>query len=153
VRLYHQSSHLGDEFLLRNRVDRINVSYEGVDARVSYDLFKKVARIYAGGGYILRRDPEDLGRWSAQGGLELRSPRTIFRKHMRPVAAVDLQHREDTDWDADVSVRAGVQFEAEKLKDRNLQLMLEYYHGHSPHGQFFDRRIEYWGVGIHFHYD
>jgi hypothetical protein len=64
-----------------------------------------------------------------------------------------LQHREETDWDADVSVRAGVQFEAEKLKDRNLQLMLEYYHGHSPHGQFFDRRIEYWGVGIHFHYD
>src|SRR5262249_6925912 len=40
LRLYHQSSHLGDEFLLRsaaNRASRVNLSYEGVDLLVSYD--------------------------------------------------------------------------------------------------------------------
>src|SRR5206468_4311643 len=31
LRLYHQSSHLGDEFLLHNVVHRINVSYEGLE--------------------------------------------------------------------------------------------------------------------------
>ncbi len=40
ARIYHQSSHLGDEFLLRTRTDleRINLSYEGVDLRLSYEL-------------------------------------------------------------------------------------------------------------------
>jgi hypothetical protein len=39
TRIYHQSSHLGDEFLLRGRADeRINLSYEGVNSVISYDL-------------------------------------------------------------------------------------------------------------------
>jgi hypothetical protein len=80
LRLYHQSSHLGDEFLLRNRVDRVNVSYEGVDLRLSYDLFKKIVRLYAGGGYILRREPDDLERLSAQGGVEDPFPLGIPRE-------------------------------------------------------------------------
>jgi hypothetical protein len=39
VRLFHQSSHLGDEFLLRNRVERINLSYESADLKLSYKFF------------------------------------------------------------------------------------------------------------------
>ncbi len=153
LRLYHQSSHLGDEFLLRNRVDRVNLSYEGVDLRLSYDLFKRLARLYAGGGYILRREPDDLKRWSAQGGVEIRSPWAFLGKHFRPVAGIDFQSREESDWDLDVSVRAGLQFESEKLLERRLQLMFEYYDGHSPNGQFFDRSITYWGVGLHFYFN
>lgn len=153
LRLYHQSSHLGDEYLLRNRVDRVNVSYEGVDLRLSYDLFKKVARVYGGGGYILRKEPDDLERLSAQAGVELRSPWAFWGKHFRPVAALDVQTREESDWDLDWSARAGLQFESEKLRDRNLQLMLEYYRGSSPNGQFFERRIEYWAIGLHFYFD
>ncbi|MBA2483991.1 MAG: DUF1207 domain-containing protein, partial [Nitrosomonas sp.] len=40
ARIYHQSSHLGDEFLLRTRtsLERINLSYEGADLRFSYEL-------------------------------------------------------------------------------------------------------------------
>ena len=58
----------------RNRADRVNVSCEGVDLRLSYDLFKKVARVYGAGGYIIRKEPDDLERLSAQAGVELRSP-------------------------------------------------------------------------------
>src|SRR5207245_1520060 len=51
-RLFHQSSHVGDEFLLRNRVkNRINLSYESVDLKASYD-FSDAFRVYAGGGYL-----------------------------------------------------------------------------------------------------
>jgi hypothetical protein len=35
---------------------------------------------------------------------------------------------------------------------RKIQLLLEYYNGHSPNGQFFDRKIEYIGTGIHLHF-
>ena len=48
VRVYHQSSHLGDEYLLRNRVDRVNLSFEVVDALVSYDPFEWL-RLYGAG--------------------------------------------------------------------------------------------------------
>jgi hypothetical protein len=153
LRLYHQSSHLGDEFLLRNRVDRVNLSYEAVDLRLSYDLFKKIVRLYGGGGYIFRREPDDLERLSAQGGMEVRSPWAFLGKHFRPVAGVDVQSREESDWNIDLSVRAGLQFESEKLRERHLQLMFEYYDGHSPNGQFFERSITYWGVGLHFYFD
>ena len=47
TRVLHQSSHLGDEFLLRNRVNRINLSYERVDVKLSYDLFD-LLRFYGG---------------------------------------------------------------------------------------------------------
>lgn len=48
VRVFHQSSHLGDEFLLRGPVDRINLSYEGADLRLSVKPWNWL-RFYAGG--------------------------------------------------------------------------------------------------------
>jgi hypothetical protein len=133
--------------------NRLNLSYEGADLQMSLDLFKKVVRLYGGGGYLFRTNPDDLKRWSAQGGLELRSPHSFFNKHIRPIAGVDVQSREESNWKADVSARVGVQFESEKLRDRYLQLLLEYYQGRSPNGQFFTRTIEYWGIGLHFYFD
>ena len=59
-RVFHESSHLGDEFLLRTKVERINLSYEGIDAKLSYDLFGGVVRIYGGAGYLFDRDPSSL---------------------------------------------------------------------------------------------
>ena len=61
MRVYHQSSHLGDEFLLRGGVDRVNLSYEAVDIIPSFDLWDW-GRIYFGGGYLFDRDPNDLKR-------------------------------------------------------------------------------------------
>ena len=54
-RLYHQSSHLGDEFLLRKintKFERVNLSYEGVDLKLSYELPYGV-RVYGGGGGLI----------------------------------------------------------------------------------------------------
>ena len=52
-RLFHQSSHLGDEFLLRTQTQRVNLSYESVDLRFSYEI-GDVLRLYGGGGLPLR---------------------------------------------------------------------------------------------------
>src|SRR6185295_5880290 len=53
LRLYHQSSHLGDEFLLREGlpITRENLSFESVEWLVSQDLAS--LRLYAGGEYLL----------------------------------------------------------------------------------------------------
>ena len=161
VRLTHTSSHLGDEFLLANRIQRVNLSYEGVDSKLSYDIGPwiedgnpergAVARIYIGGGYLFDRDPTNLKPWSAQGGVELRSPWTLGSTKIRPIAGVDVQMREENDYGADISARAGLQFDG-ILLSRNMQVLLEYFHGHSPNGQFFKERVDYLGLGVHFHF-
>ncbi len=148
ARVFHQSSHLGDEFLLRNRVDRINLSYETVDLKLSYE-FTESLRIYGGGGYSFHREPRELAPWSAQYGVEVRSPWTLLNGMLRPLAALDVQHREQNDWKTDLSLRAGIQFENVPFFSRKLQFMLEYFNGHSPNGQFYRDQIEYLGVGIH----
>jgi hypothetical protein len=150
LRLFHQSSHLGDEFLLRTRTERVNLSYESVDLKVSYEV-GDVLRLYAGGGYLFDQEPADLDPWSIQYGLELISPWPARTARWRPIAAVDVQQREENGWSPDVSVRAGIQLDG-VLASRNLQLLLEYFSGRSPHGQFYRDEIEYLGLGVHFHF-
>jgi hypothetical protein len=149
LRVYHQSSHLGDEFLLDTPIKRINLSYEAVDLIPSFDLWSW-GRLYFGPGYLFDTDPSGLKRWYVQAGTELRSP-LAFWGWLRPIAALDTKFTQENDYHADWSVRAGFQFENEKIfKSRKLLLLAEYYKGQSPNGQFFDRRIEFWGLGLHF---
>jgi hypothetical protein len=149
IRPHHQSSHLGDEYLLRGPADRIDISFEAVDGILSFDLWTW-GRIYGGGGYLVDRDPETLGRKYVQAGVELNGP--LWFGVFRPIAMGDFQRRENSDWRTDYSARAGIQFESRRLGRRRLQLLAEYYKGRNPNGQFFDRRIEYAGVGLHLHF-
>jgi hypothetical protein len=151
TRVFHQSSHLGDEFLLANRVQRVNLSYEGVDLKLSYELFGDVLRPYAGGGYLFHRDPSDLKPGFVQWGLEFRSPWPRDVQLFRPIAAVDVQNRQQNDWHTDISVRAGVEFKG-VLATRKAQLLLEYFSGYSPNGQFYQDKIDYLGLGLHLHF-
>ncbi len=52
LRVFHQSSHLGDEFILNNPdVDRVNLSFEVIDGLVSFE--GGWWRLYVGGGFII----------------------------------------------------------------------------------------------------
>ncbi|HKC50768.1 MAG TPA: DUF1207 domain-containing protein [Myxococcota bacterium] len=148
-RVYHQSSHLGDEFLLRTGTNRVNLSYEAVDIMPSIELWSW-GRVYGGYGYLYSREPSDLKPAYWQLGGELKSP-IAFWGWLRPIAGLDLKRTQEQSWSTDYSARLGVQFENEKVfKARRLLLLGEYYKGHSPNGQFFDNAIEFWGVGLHY---
>jgi hypothetical protein len=150
-RLFHQSSHLGDEFLLRTQTERVNFSYESVDLKVSHE-FGDILRLYAGGGYLFDQEPASLDPWSIQYGLELISPWPARGEaRWRPIVAADLQHREENAWSLDLSLRAGIQLDG-VLASRSLQILLEYFKGRSPNGQFYKDKIEYLGLGAHFHF-
>jgi hypothetical protein len=152
ARIFHQSSHLGDEFLLRQtHPERVNFSYDGVDMKVSYEFLKQALRLYAGGGYLFNRTPDTLDPWFTQGGLEIRSPWPGPAHGWRPIAAVDIQNREENGWATDISVRAGLEFSG-VLAPRNLQILIEYFTGHSPNGQFYRETVDYVGLGLHFHF-
>ena len=150
-RIFHQSSHLGDEYLLYNKIDRVNLSYESIDLKLSCDI-DRAFRVYSGAGYIIHKEPSGIDPLSAQLGMEYRSPQTFLSNRIRPIAAVDLRTWEENNWNVDVSARLGVQLENIESKNRKVQLMLEYFSGHSPHGQFYNRTIEYAGLGIHFYF-
>ena len=151
LRLYHQSSHLGDEFLLNNEVDRVNVSYEGVDVILSGDPWPWL-RLYGGGGVLLNTYPTNLHRLSAQLGVELESPVAFLGNSLRPIAAFDYASREENHWREELSAAGGLQLENPRLSKLRVQILAQWFKGNSPNGQFFVRRIDSVGVGVHLWY-
>ncbi len=151
ARIFHQSSHLGDEFLLHDRPERVNLSYEAVDLKLSYHFFDRALRVYAGSGYLFNQDPASIEPWIVSGGIEVRK-RLSFLPGVTPVAAVNVQARQETRWNPEISVRAGVQFDRAQILGRRLRVMLEYYHGYSPDGQFSRKEIDYLGIGAHVYF-
>jgi hypothetical protein len=148
ARFFHQSSHLGDEFLLSSRIERVNLSYEGIGLLVSRYLLDDAIRLYGGGSVLVRREPGSLKPGAIEYGLELRSPWYLARG-IRPVAALDLQNRQQNNWAIDLSARAGLEFGGVQVLGRKLLVALEYFDGHSPNGQFYRDRVNYFGIGLH----
>jgi hypothetical protein len=148
ARVFHRSAHLGDEEVLHHHTNRLNFSYEGMDARVSYEPLEWL-RLYGGGGYIFRVEPKNYAPWSFALGGELRSA-WMLPGRLRPIVGVDVQSREEHDWQPQLSVRAGLEVESVAGLDRRVQVLIEYFTGDSMDGQFYTRDVEYLGLGIHF---
>jgi hypothetical protein len=158
LRVYHQSSHLGDEYLLREppaRRDRENLSFESVEWILSAD--RGAFRLYGGGELLFNRSPEDLERYVAHGGAELRPDVRILPLGslggFRLVAAADLKASQEHDWDPSLSARAGLEYDRAGNADppaRRWGIFLQYYEGPSPYGQFFRESVKHAGLGVHF---
>ncbi len=160
VRYYHQSSHLGDEFLIANPAYygtdslRQKISYEELNALASIDLLHRTIRLYAGAGYLGDVAPSDLGHWRFHYGIEYHGA-VFFHKgtcYMSPVAGIDFKNWSENNYSTDISAVGGVQLTNGKPDSSKLQFLLEFYRGHSPYGQFFVNEIQYVGVGIHFYF-
>lgn len=152
LRLHHQSSHLGDEFLLSNpQLPRINLSYEELDAKLSYEWLSWL-RTYGGAGYLVHRYPPEIGPISTQWGVELTSPVSLFHGSIRPICYMDFQVNERAHWAVAQSLMAGLRFENARIGNRQLQLLAEYFAGPSPDGQFYTRHAQWFGIGLHFYF-
>ncbi len=158
LRLYHQSSHLGDEYLLREppaRRDRENLSFEALEATLSLDA--GVFRFYGGAERLFNREPVDLAATIVHGGAEYR-PRSLIIPFgslggFRFLAAADLKTSDEHDWKPSVSARAGLEYDGKRGTQppgRRWGLFAEFYEGPSPYGQFFRERVQFTGLGIHF---
>jgi hypothetical protein len=149
AKIYHQSSHLGDEYLQRdNAITRENLSFEALEILVSQELGP--LRTYAGAERIFRREPDTLPAKLFHGGVELRSGRA---RTLQLVSGVDLKTTELHDWSPAISGRVGLEVGRPRPgghPGRLVTLMLEVYDGPSPYGQFFQDDISYAGIGLHF---
>ncbi|MCK4675530.1 MAG: DUF1207 domain-containing protein, partial [Gammaproteobacteria bacterium] len=153
VRVYHQSSHLGDEFLLRVEPERVNLSYESIEVLVAHDFAE--LRVYGGGEYLFHREPSELAEGLIHMGLDWQSHESVFRfAHLgaaRWVAGIDVKRWLQKNWVTQVSAKAGLEFaplsNANGSK-RRWSLLMELYDGASPYGQFYQDDLRYWGMAI-----
>ncbi len=151
VRYVHQSSHLGDEYLLNNDVDRINLSFENLDALLSYDVRER-ARVYGGAGAMVRAEPSSLRRWSLQFGTELRPLTTDTTHRLALLLGLNLRLWQETGWVPDTTLVAGLTLDPIGESSYRVDFLLRYYIGHSPNGQFFTERIQTLGPAIQLYF-
>ena len=76
LRLYHQSSHLGDEYLLNHPVVRENLAFQAFDGLLSGDWGS--VRAYAGGEYLFAANPREVETRLLHAGVELRQPDSVL---------------------------------------------------------------------------
>lgn len=158
ARIYHQSSHLGDEFLLRPSdpaPTRENLSYEAAELLLSLDV--GAMRAYGGGERLINRSPDSLAATVWHAGAELRPMTTLFSlgsvATVRPIVGVDVKATEGNLDRPATSARAG--FDISRRTDtgttgRRWMILAQFYSGPSPYGQFYRDDIRYYGVGVSF---
>lgn len=154
MRVYHQSSHLGDEIVIAQQVERMPLEYEAFELIVAAE--RRAFRLYAGGEILFRRFPSSLPAAIWHVGLEYRHPRRFgvgARVQGQLVAGADAKRSWSNARIADVSVRGGVELGprvVDHTRRRRLAVLAQFHEGGSPYGQFFVERVSYLGIGVHF---
>src|SRR2546425_7488335 len=82
-RVFHESSHLGDEYLVHTHAQRVDLTFQAVELLVADDASHW--RVYGGGAYVFAHSPADMKPGVLHGGLEYRQPRSLLRSEERRV--------------------------------------------------------------------
>ena len=140
LRVFHQSSHLGDELLLHNpEVERVNLSVEVVDLTVAGDWSAGpvAGRLYAGGGRVISSAtalPPGMARWGVE--ITADDPWRLGGSQLLPLAGLDVRNLEVHQWGPSVSVKTGVEWQVVE-EGPAVRLLGLYMDGFMPFGQFF----------------
>jgi len=148
LRLWHQSSHLGDEFILNGAPpERMDLSMEVIDGVLAWE--RGGWRAYGGASHVVRRDQGHRGRGGLHAGIDYAGSSPVLAGG-RLVGGVDVKWFEQADWDAGVSAKIGLEFGRPRPERRGLTVLAEAYDGFAPFGQFTSREVRYYGVGLQF---
>ncbi len=154
-RLYHQSSHLGDEYMAHTQAHRVDLTFEAAELLVSQDMGDW--RVYGGGEYVLAHSPDDLKPGVLHGGVEFRPPAAVARFGRfaagRFVAALDGKSFQDRGWQAGWSFVSGLEIadpQAVPGSGWRWSLLLKAYTGPAPYGEFYRDRVASLGLGVGF---
>lgn len=151
LRLFHQSSHFGDELLLSGEAPpRINLSYEALDATLAYEFGGW--RIYGGGTYLFSKDTQYLGDVAVRGGVEYLSQAPIWLGG-RLWSALDLLGADFLDAGLQTKLLTGLRWGRATPGHGSITLALQAFTGPVPFGQFFDDYANYYGVVVYFTLD
>ncbi len=155
LRLFHQSSHLGDEYMAHTNARRIDLTFQAVELLVARATTRW--RLYGGGDYIFAHSPTDLKPGVLHGGLEFRQPASLLRLDRgaagRFVAGLDVKSIQDRGWQVGWSVVTGLEL-GDPLADPESgwrwSVLLKAYTGPAPYGEFYRDYVSSLGVGVGF---
>jgi hypothetical protein len=148
--LFHESSHLGDDYIRRTGSQGFRSSNEGLRLQASLEP-RRWGRLYAGSTYLLHRVPA-IRPWALQGGFELFSDdlTRTSRARTRLFVGQDFQSHQDVRWNVDSHSVTGVKLNFRDNVTRAMRFQLGYFDGHSPFGQFSAQREHYFDVSLVF---
>jgi len=153
-RVYHISSHLGDEYMVNHpTVKRKNPSNEYIDFYTAYQINDAI-RVYVGPGVIVHSDP--TFKWQPMFidyGAEARflGYKFYYQKVYGTLfLAMHWRNLQQLSWDFDGTYRFG--YEVSKLQGigRKLRLFVGFHHGYSLEGQFQKMRTHYWEFDMNY---
>ncbi len=149
--LFHESSHLGDDYIRRTNDQGFRYSIDGTRLILSAEPFGG-ARLYMGVSYLLHSVP-DPARKAGQLGIEF-TTRPLTRSKRYPVrffAAQDLQFKEATGYGGSSRSMAGLIVGFDGVP-RSMRFYLGRFEGFSPYGQLYRQRERFTDIGISFHF-
>jgi len=151
ARLYHISSHLGDEFMCNHKkVRRKNPSMEAIDIFAAYQINRAI-RIYIGPGVVLHSDDSfKLKPLYIEGGGEARFWGRKFYYHRlygTPFIAFFLRSWQAVSWTLDGFYELGYEWSKLQGVGRKLRIFGEYHHGYSE-GQFFKKHTSWVSIAL-----
>lgn len=151
-RVYHVSSHLGDEFLVNHPgFHRLNPSNEAIDFFASYQA-NDVVRLYAGLGAIVHSD--ESFPWKpmyVEYGTEVRFLGSKFHKQRlygTVFIGMDWRNYQELHWNFDGTYKIGYEFSKLQGIGRKFRFYVEYHHGYSLEGQFSKMRTHYFEYNL-----
>jgi hypothetical protein len=150
--IFHESSHLGDDYIRRTGDTGFRFSVEGVRAMAAYDLPFRT-RVYGGGSVLFHSIP--ARQWGdLQWGAEVRSPDLHWmRDHQCWVyIAQDFKSRGRNDWNISSNTEIGLRVGAPKVI-RAFRVHVGRFDGRSEFGQFHRQREAYWNLGVSFDFE
>ena len=157
LQLYHQSSHLGDEYMLHANARRVDLTFEAAELLVSQQLARW--RVYGGGEYVFTRSPADLKPGLLHGGFEYRQRGALVHLGRlaagRLVAGLDAKSLQDRGWSVGWSAVTGLELGDPAPASRanaawRWSVLLHAYTGPAPYGEFFRDRVTSAGIGVGF---
>jgi len=151
LRVYHISSHLGDEFMYNQpEVQRLNPSFEALELFAAYQATLGL-RVYGGPGFILNSDSSyPMKTFYFEYGLEWRIMH--FRSHYHrlygaPFFAADFQNWQVNHYRFSTTLQLGYEWSKLQGVGRKIRLFGEFHDGYSE-GQFFKEHTRYYAVRL-----
>lgn len=149
LRVFHWSSHLGDEFAAATSARRVDFTYEAVELVGAYRAGP--ARLYGGGAVTFATELEDpdlptgvSDAGQLQAGIDVGwSPWFGGTAGIR--GGLDLVWADRVAWDPRMTAVLALEARA---RERALRLEAVYFDGPSTMGQFFLSDERYWGLQI-----
>jgi hypothetical protein len=141
---YHLSSHVGDEYLVRNPgFERVNYSRDVLEWGLAYRPALDW-RIYGQAGWAFHSDIAEP--WEFQFGVDY-APGAPTGFRGAPFAAFNVHLREEVDFGGNFVFETGWAWRGSGT-GKLLRIGLEYYNGKSPQFEFFDQNEQQIGGAI-----